>query len=197
MSKTTRREALKNIAMSVTLGGISLEAAQHVHEHAAAAAKKTGGVYNPKLFTSHEFKTVQRLAELIIPADDVSGSAAEAGAAEFIDLIANNNEEIQTIVVGGLQWLDVQMNKRYQVPFLQAKPEQQMQMLELIAYSKNANPDTRAGIRFFDWIRRLTADAFYTSPIGVKDIGYVGNKGMTVFQVPKEAIEYAVKRSGL
>jgi hypothetical protein len=46
-------------------------------------------------------------------------------------------------------------------------------------------------------MRRLTADAFYTSPIGVKDIGYLGNKGMTKFEVPAAAIQYAVKRSGL
>jgi hypothetical protein len=70
-------------------------------------------------------------------------------------------------------------------------------MLDIIAYSKNASGGNATGVRFFDRMRRLTADAFYTSPIGVKDVGYVGNKGMTVFQIPASAIDYAVKRSGL
>jgi hypothetical protein len=72
-------------------------------------------------------------------------------------------------------------------------------MLDIISYRKNANAtaDTRTGIHFFDWMRRLTADAFYTSPMGIKDLGYTGNKGMSVFQVPQSAIDYAVKKSGL
>src|SRR3712207_2327114 len=94
LSLTTRREILRNIAMSVTLGGMSAEAAQHVHEHATEQKKKTAGVYKPKLFNAHEYSTVRRLTEIIIPADEVSGSAVEAGAPEFIDLIASNNKEM-------------------------------------------------------------------------------------------------------
>ena len=193
----SRRQALRSIAASVTLGGMSIEAAQHVHQHAAEAKKKTAGVYKPKLFNAHEYKTIARLSEIIIPADDVSGSALEAGAPEFIDIIANHNSEIATIILGGLNWLDRQMERTHNTTFIASTPEQQTAMLDMIAYRKNATGGNATGVRFFDWMRRLTADAFYTSPIGVKDIGYVGNKGMTVFQVPASAIDYAVKRSGL
>jgi gluconate 2-dehydrogenase gamma chain len=196
-SRISRREALRNIAASVTMGGLSAEAAQHVHQQAAEEKQKTAGVYKPKLFNAHEYATVRRLAELIIPADDVSGSAVDAGAPEFIDLIAANNEDMATTLVGGLNWLDRQMERKHQTTFLNAAPEQQTAMLDVISYRKNASAGTRTGIRFFDWMRRLTADAFYTSPIGVKDLGYLGNKGMTVFQVPQAAIDYAVKKSGL
>jgi gluconate 2-dehydrogenase gamma chain len=193
----SRRQALRSIAASVTLGGMSIEAAQHVHQHAAEAKKKAAGVYKPKLLNAHEFQTVARLSEIIIPADEVSGSAVDAGAPEFIDIIANHNSEIATIMLGGLSWLDRQMERKHNVSFVAATPEQQTAMLDIIAYRKNAAGGNATGVRFFDWMRRLTADAFYTSPIGVKDVGYMGNKGMTVFQVPASAIDYAVKRSGL
>jgi len=195
--KQSRREALRNIALSVTLAGMPVEAAQHVHEHAAQAKSKTAGVYKPKLFNAHEYATVRRLAEIIIPADEVSGNAVEAGAPEFIDLICANNSEMGVRITGGLAWLDRQTERTYGKSFVDSQPEQQTAMLDRIAYRKKATPDMGQGVEFFRWIRRLTADAFYTSPIGVKDVGYMGNKGMTTFQVPAAALEYAAKRSGL
>jgi gluconate 2-dehydrogenase subunit 3-like protein len=189
----SRREALRNIALSVTLAGMPADAAQHVHEHAAQEKQKTGGVYKPKHFNDHEYATVRRLTELIIPKDEVSGSAVEAGAPEFIDLISDNNSEIGLRMTGGLAWLDHHTGKT----FLELTPQEQASLLDKIAYRKNASPETSQGIEFFRWIRRLTTDAFYTSPIGVKDVGYMGNKGSTTFQVPVAAIEYAAKRSGL
>ncbi len=70
-------------------------------------------------------------------------------------------------------------------------------MLDLIAYRKNETPELAAGIRFFVWARRMAVDAYYTSAAGIKELGYMGNKGMKEFKVPQEAIDYAVKRSGL
>ena len=192
----TRRELLRNIAASVTLGAIQAEAAQHVHEE-AAAVKKAAGVYKPRLFNDREFRAVRRLTELILPADDISGSAAEAGAPEFIDLIASHNEDLATQLTGGLGWLERASEKRTGKGFIDASPTEQTALLDTIAFSKKATDETLPGVAFFDWMRRLTADAFYTSPIGVKDLGYKGNKGMTVFQIPAAAIDHATKRSGL
>jgi hypothetical protein len=114
-----------------------------------------------------------------------------------VDLIAANNEDIAHRMRGGIAWLDRRMEASHGKSFVEATPEQQTAILDLIAFRKNMAPETGPGIEFFRWIRRLTADAFYTSPIGVKDVGYVGNKGMTTFQVPAAALEYAAKRSGL
>jgi hypothetical protein len=194
----TRREVLRNIALSVTAGvAMTAEAAQHVHEHTAAARQKRNGVYKPRLFNAHEYRTVRRLTELIIPADEVSGSAVEAGAPEFIDLIGANNEELATQLVGGLAWLDRAVEKQSRKKFVDSAPDEQTRLLDSIAFRKTATPEMQPGVVFFDWMRRLTADAFYTSPVGVKDIGYRGNKGMTTFEVPAAAIQYATKRSGL
>jgi hypothetical protein len=183
--------------MGVTLAaGVPAVDAQHVHQAATEAKAAAGGKYVPKALNAHEYATVRRLAELIIPADDVSGSAVEAGAPEFIDLIAANNENIGTEVVGGLAWLDRAMEKRAGGKrFVEAPAAEQTALLDIIAYKKNRTPENSQGIVFFDWIRRLTSDAFYTSPIGVKDVGYMGNKGMTKFEVPAAAIQYALDRS--
>src|SRR3982750_4694565 len=131
----SRREILKNIAMAVTFAGIPADAAQHVHDAVAdnkAASPK--GKYTPKLCNAHEFATLRRLSELIIPADEVSGSAADAGAPEFIDLIAANNDDIGTEILGGLAWLDRAMETRNGKQFLNAPPADQTALLDLIAF---------------------------------------------------------------
>ncbi len=196
MSDATRRSLLRSIALSATLGSLSTADAQHVHQ-AVAEEKEPEGLYKPKIFTEHEYRTLGKLSELIVPADEVSKGALDAGAPEFIDLLCSGNAQLERIYRGGLAWLDVQSGKRYAAMFIEAKPEQQKELLDLIAYRKNETPELAPGIRFFDWARRMVVDAFYTSKAGIADIGYQGNKGMSKFQVPTEAIQYALKRSGL
>jgi gluconate 2-dehydrogenase gamma chain len=195
MSEVTRRDLVK-IALAVTAAGgsIDLASAQHVHQAAADNKAANSGVYKPKLFNAHEYATLQKLAELIVPADDVSPSALEAGACEFIDLLSSNNAELAAIYTGGIFWLDREMQRRHNARFIEAKPEQRTAMLDLIAYRKNAE-ELGPGVRFFDWARMMVVDAFYTSKAGIKDVGYLGNKGMAKFEIPQEAIDYALKRS--
>lgn len=190
-----RRSMLKSAAAAMVSGALSPADAQHVHEHAAASAKKTGGVYKPKLLNDHEFKTVAHLADMIIPPENGVPGGAGAGAAEFIDLLAANNERMKEIWLGGLQWLDAAMRKQSGKNFLAATHEEHAQLLDKIAYRKNDGPEWGPGIRFFDWARRMVVDAWVTSPEGTKALGFVGNKGMQTFQVPAEALTYALKRS--
>ena len=198
MSDVTRRDLVK-IALAVTTAGgaIDVASAQHVHEAAAADKAASGGVYKPKLFNEHEYLTLRKLAELIVPADDVSPSALESGACEFIDLLSSNNDELAAKYTGGLAWLDREMLRRYNANFLDAKPGQQTAMLDLLAFRKTAqqSPELGPGIQFFTWARMMVVDAFYTSKVGIKDVGYMGNKGMAKFEIPQEAIDYALKRS--
>jgi hypothetical protein len=140
---------------------------------------------------------MQRLADMIIPADEHSKGALDAGAVEFIDLLCSQNPELATIYTGGIAWLDGAMKRQYNSDFVTAKPDQQTAMLDLIAYRKNQTPELGPGIVFFDWARKMVVDAYYTSAIGVKDVGYMGNKGMSEFTVPVSALNWAVKRSGL
>src|SRR5690348_6319422 len=189
MSSQTRREVLQKIAAAALAGSLSAQAAEHVHQ--AAAKQTAGGVYRPQALTEHEFTTLRALCEMIVP------GASKGRAAEFIDLLASQNAELAAIYTGGLAWLDHAMRTAVNATFVSARSADQTALLERIAYRRNSTPELAPGIVFFDWARRMTADAYYTSAAGIQDLGYLGNKGMTEFKVPKEAIDYALKRSGL
>jgi gluconate 2-dehydrogenase gamma chain len=191
----SRRDLLRVTLTTLGVNVVSAEAAQHVH-HAVAEVKKQGA-YKPKCFTAHEYKTLEKLADLIIPADERSPGALAGGAPEFIDFLSSQCQELAEIYTGGFAWLDHEMNKRYSASFVDAKPEQQTAMLDLIAYRKNDSRELGPGINFFNWVRNMTVDAFYTSQAGMDDLGFMGNRAMSEFHVPAEAIDYAVKRSGL
>lgn len=194
MSEVSRRDLLQRIALSITAGSLSLEAAQHVHG-IAAQEKAATGAYKPKGLNAHEYKTLQKLADFIVPADEVSAGAVSAGASEWIDLMASQNPELLAIYTGGIGWLDHAMERRHTTDFLSATLEHQTAILDLIAYRKNESPELGPGIKFFEWARKMVVDAYYTSPIGIKDLGYMGNTAVSKFEVPREAIDYALKRS--
>lgn len=185
----SRRDVLRNAALSAMLGGLTADAAQHVH-HMASEDKADSGDYEPKVFQPHEWRTLDVLAELIVP------GARNGGAKEFIDLLASANDELAALYTGGLAWLDRQSEDRFSAAFAGATPAQQTELLDLIAYRKNETPELAAGIHFFDWARKMIVDAYYTSAAGIKELGYQGNVGMTDFQVPQEAIDHARKRAG-
>jgi hypothetical protein len=184
-----RRDVLKALAATFVAGELTpgLEA-QHVH-HMAAAQKASGAPYKPKAFTAEEFKTIELLCEQIIP------GASKGNAAEFIDLLASAGPELQARWTGGLAWMDRWTQRESGQSYASAPAMTQTKLLDLIAYRKNASPALNPGIRFFDLARRMVVDAYYTSAAGTAEVGYQGNKGMTVFQVPAEAIRYALDRS--
>jgi gluconate 2-dehydrogenase gamma chain len=200
-SNVTRRDLLKTIgsSMILTTAGVGVlppVLAQHVHTAVMDIKSLDGGAsYQPKFLTRHEFLTMRRLSDIIIPADAHSKGAIDAGAAEYIDFLSSRSPEFAEIFTGGLGWLDGAMQKHHQTTFLDAKPEQQMTMVDLIAYRKNLTAELGPGITFFRWARNVVVDAYYTSPVGIAELGYVGNTAMSEFSVPKEALEYALKRS--
>jgi hypothetical protein len=201
MDDLSRRELLRVIGSSVILttsgaGVLTPALAQHVHQEVSLAKSLSGGPdYKPLCLTQHQFQTLHKLADLIMPADENSPGASDAGAAEYIDFLCSRNEDLAYIYSGGLAWMDDFMRLKHGTDFLEATPEQQTALLDRLAYREKASPETAAGESFFVWARNMVVDAYYTSPVGVKDIGFMGNKVRGEFSVPKEAIEYAVKRS--
>lgn len=170
----------------------------HAAAMAASSAPKSlngGPNYVPKHLNQHYFKTMRHLGDLIMPADATSPAASEAGAAEFIDFLCGRNEDLAAIFDGGLAWLDEYMKHRYGADFLTSKPAEQTAVLDLAYGTRGGSPETAAGQQFFTWARNMVVDAYYTSPVGVKDIGYMGNTFVSVFSVPQEAVDYALKRS--
>src|SRR5258708_6803870 len=187
-SGISRRDILKTLAMSAAatsvLRVIPARAAEYAHhmiaaEKAAAPAKG----YTAKFFNAHDYKTLQTLCQTIIPADADSGGAIEAGAPEFIDLLTSENVDYQRILGGGLLWLDSACSDRYNKAYLNCSPEQQKEMLDQIAYKKNAiaRPVLNPGVEFFSFLRNMTADGFFTSEIGIKYLGYMGSAFLKEF----------------
>jgi len=191
----SRRDLLRVIGNSMVLttagvGVLTPALAQHVHVALSEAKSLSGGAsYQPKCLTQHYFATLRRLGEYIIP------GSTDAGAAEYIDFLASRNEDLAAIFNGGLGWMDDYMLKRYKADFLSARTEQQTALLDQLAYKKHATPENAPGQRFWTWARNMVVDAYYTSPVGVQDIGYMGNKALSSFSVPQEAVDYAMKRS--
>lgn len=201
-SDYSRRDLLRHIGISLTLGTagqyvLAAQDVQHVHQAVAQEKAAQNGHYTPKALTPHEYATLQRLSDLIIPADERSPGALAANAADFIDFLCSGSNEMKLIYTGGLAWLDEAMKHRYSGKDFLGAADQQTAMLDLIAYRENRanDPSLGPGIDFFTWARKMVSDAYYTSPIGIKELGYMGNTASTHFSVPQEAIDYAIKRS--
>ena len=140
-------------------------------------------------FTTDEMATITILGDIIIPRDEVSGSASEARVPAFIEFIVKDMPVHQTPLRGGLRWLDVQCLNRFGKAFKDCNHEQQMQMVDDIAWPKKAKPGMLQGVTFFNLMRDLTATGFYTSEIGVKDIGYIGNVPNQWNGVPSDVLK--------
>ena len=176
----TRRDVLKSLTMTAVGGSvlrvIPLQAAEYAHQM-VKAEKAATETYTPKFFSAHAYKTLQSLCNSIIPPDAEAKGAVEAGAPEFIDLLTSENPDYQVSLGGGLMWLDNTCIDRYEKPYLNCAPEQQKEILDQIAYRKNVmkDPSLGQGIEFFSFLRKLTADGFFTSEIGINYLGYIGN----------------------
>lgn len=143
----------------------------------------------PKFFDANEMATITILGDIIIPKDDVSGSASDAKVPDFIEFIVKDMPQHQVPMRGGLRWLDMQCLKRYDKAFKDCDHTQQMEMVDEIAWPKKAKPEMQQGVAFFNLMRNLTATGFYTSEIGVKDVGYKGNAPNQWNGVPDDVLK--------
>jgi len=183
----TRRDVLRTLGIGVAGGSvlrvIPAEAAALVHQMVRKEKTAAAGKYAPKYFSAHQYETLTALCDAIIPKDEKSGGAVEAGAPEFIDLLTSENEKYQLKLGGGLFWLDSFCIDRHGRVFLECAPEEKKAVLDLIAYRKNAkqDPALSQGVTFFAFLRNMTCDGFYTSKIGIEDLGYIGNTTLREF----------------
>lgn len=142
-----------------------------------------------KFFNEHEMATIAVLADIIIPKDDVSGSATDAGVPDFIEFIVKDKPQYQTPMRGGLRWLDVQCMKNFNSDFVSCSPQQQIEIVDEIAFPEKAKPEMKPGVAFFNTMRDLTATGFFTSKIGIEDLGYQGNVPTQWDGVPQEVLD--------
>jgi gluconate 2-dehydrogenase gamma chain len=142
-----------------------------------------------KFFDAHEMATITVLGDIIIPKDDHSGSASDAGVPAFIEFIVKDMPDHQTPMRGGLRWLDLQCLNRYGKAFVDASNTQQIEMVTDIAYPLKAKPGMEPGVSFFNLMRNLTASGFFSSKIGIQDIGYMGNTVNKWTGVPPDVLK--------
>ena len=200
-----RRESLKTLGIGTVATGLLLEAAckpappktevQTAPQGPVDHSRKPDEIIRDnklraeKFFTDHEMATITVLVDIIIPKDEHSGSASDAKVPEFIEFIVNDMPDYQTPLRGGLRWLDMQCLQRYSSTFRESNTQQQLEMVTDIAYPKKAKPGMEPGVSFFNRMRDLTASGFYTTPIGFKDIGFVGNTPNNWAGVPADVLK--------
>lgn len=141
-----------------------------------------------KFFTPHELKTVAVLSDIIIPADSHSGSATQSGVPAFIEFMMKDQPQHQDKMRGGLMWLDIESKKRFDKKFILCSKTQQIEIVDDIAYPEKVKPAFKHGASFFSHIRNFVVTGFYTSPIGFKDLGYLGNVPNQWEGVPEDVV---------
>ena len=167
----------------------AVEAAQQ-SQQARRQAAAANQAYKPRFFTDHEYATIVALADLILPKDSRSGSASEAGAPEFIDYIVAEQPDRQTAMRGGLGWLDAECRERFDKAFVNCVDAERRQLLDDIAWPQKARAEMSHGVRFFNTTRDLVATGFWSSEIGVKDLGYIGNTAVAEWKgAPPEVLQ--------
>jgi len=197
-----RRKYLKSMAAGTVGAGLFLQSCESGPKDAPVAETPTFSIDRTreelireqklaaeKFFDDHEMKTIGILSDIIIPKDEVSGSATDAGVPSFIEFIAKDMPEYQTPLRGGLRWLDLQCMKRYGTDFAACHSAQQLELVDQIAFPEKALPEMLQGVAFFNTMRDLTACGFFTSEIGIRDLGYVGNKPNQWDGVPQDVLE--------
>lgn len=203
-----RRKYLKSLVVGTAGAGILLQTCSPEEKKVEAAEveykpvidrtepekKYEQKLLSEKFFDEHEMKTIAVLADIIIPKDAVSGSATDAGVPDFIEFIVKDMPQHQVPMRGGLRWLDLQSFKRFEKDFISSSQEQQIQVVDDIAYPEHAKPEMAQGVAFFNLMRDLTATGFFTSKMGIKDVGYEGNKPNQWDGVPEEVLaQYGLK----
>ena len=198
-----RRDSLKAIGLTAISSALLLEACKPgKSEDAVVAAKddvqpgreafevqRDKDLNSFKFFDAHEMATITLLADIIIPKDGKSGSASEAKVPEFIEFIVKDIPKHKIPMRGGLKWLDIQCTNRFQKSFIDASDSQRIEMVEDIAYPNKVKPGMQQGVSFFNLMRDLTASGFFTTEMGVKDLGYVGNTPNKWTGVPDDVLK--------
>jgi hypothetical protein len=200
-----RRKSLKALALG-TLGGVAILDGCKPGDAKKEAANKSIAdgftldrqpeeleryekVVAETFFTQHEMALISILADIIIPKDEVSGSASEAKVPEFIEFIVKDMPEHQTPMRGGLRWLEIYTFKKFNKSFKDCSPEQRISIVDEIAYPKKAKKEVAQGVAFFNKMRDLTVTGFYTTQMGGEDLGYVGNRPNQWNGVPDDVLK--------
>jgi gluconate 2-dehydrogenase gamma chain len=173
MSIITRRNLLQLAASAPLAAAFSFTGAEVLE--ASTQARRAPAAFRPKFFTAREYATVRILVDMIIPKDARSGSATDAGVPQFMDFFMTDNPGRQNAMRGGLSWLDLECHRRFNLAFTGCTDAQRREVLDDISWPQRVKPAVSHGVPFFNSFRDLTASGFFTSQMGIEDLGYMGN----------------------
>ena len=179
--KVSRRKAIKGVALGVGTVAhfpiLNRPATAQGHHHSAplSLVSDSSAVKGPAFFNPLQYATVTELASLIIPTDETPG-AREAKVNEYIDLIVSEGSpNLKRLYRDGLEWLDKTCHSRHGKSFVELSNEHQIEILTEMSQIKNPSANNQLPARFFKAIKEATIDGFYTSKIGLDELGYKGN----------------------
>ena len=146
----------------------------------------------PLSFTPEQRQTAAALCDTIIPADGKSPAASQLGVVDFIDEWISapyeGHDQDRQIILDGLAWIEAESTQRFQNSFPNLVPRQKTNLCEDICLVAKAKPEFKTAAQFFKRFRDLTAGGFYTTPEGMKDIGYTGNVATTTYEGPSDEV---------
>lgn len=197
-----RRDTIKSLLVGGISGGILLSACQPSAEEESVIAETSEGQYGrtekekaydarlkaESFFTEHELTTVAILCDLILPATATAGSATDADVPEFIEFIVKDITAHQIPIRGGIMWLDHRANTLFGKDLISCSAAQQTQVLDEIAWPESASPEVAQGVKFFSHMRNLVLTGYYTTRMGIDDLGYKGNTPNVWDGVPEDVL---------
>lgn len=142
-------------------------------------------------FNEHEMETIAALSVVILPPKEPHGGPIEAEVPEMIEFMSKDIPDMAPTLLGGLMWLDHKSNKEFGTEFKSATLEQKKQICDQICWhdpeiSIDGQP---LEIQFFALMRNLTVTGYYTSKVGIADLGYKGNMPNVWDGVPQEVLD--------
>ena len=198
-----RRDSIKSLLVGSLAGGLLVNGcAPNVKEEPKKDSASTGDygrtpeekerdakLKAEQFFNEHEMTTIAVLCDIILPKNEKFGSANDAGVPEFIEFIVKDLPYHQLPIRGGLMWLDNKSNKQFGKEFKACSDEQQIAIIDEIAYPEKAEPEVEQGVKFFSLMRNLTLTGYYTTKMGLDDLGYKGNVANVWDGVPDDVLE--------
>ncbi|MBT8211251.1 MAG: gluconate 2-dehydrogenase subunit 3 family protein [Eudoraea sp.] len=200
-----RRESLRSIILASLAGGLAVHGCAPNPEESLTAATSNEKYFGrtpeelelieklnaEQFLNEHELATITVLCNLILPPKEPFGGIVEAEVPEFIEFMAKDIPELQTLLRGGLMWLDHKSNTAFELEFKSASEVQQKEILDEIAYYDPYTPMQQQAleIQFFSLMRNLTLTGYYTSKVGIEELGYKGNMPNIWDGVPQDVLD--------
>ncbi len=146
-------------------------------------------IYAEQFFDKKDLEHIALLCDIILPPKEGEQDAVESGLVDFIDFVVKDMEGNQEPMRNGLDWLYAEAQKRYSKEFIQATNEEQIALIDEIAYPDEAKEEMKEGVAFFSHLRNLVVTGYYTSKAGIEDLGYMGNTPNVWDGVPQDVLD--------